>query len=157
MCIIYIYIYIYTGYTNQFRLASLPWSSLCRLSSGAPTEVICALQADSSRGPSVRIGTIWRRLARPLRKDGTHESRSVDNVRFVGDGISAATPAKSAVSSLQIALSNYTSRVFLVLHCSAYDVFATCEGTRGAIAFKPQTHMLLCLHGVARSKTRSNA
>ena len=34
---------------------------------------------DSLRGPSVKIGTIQRRLAWPLRKDDTHKSRSVNN------------------------------------------------------------------------------
>ena len=33
---------------------------------------------DSLRGSSVRIGTVERRLARPLRKDDTHKSRSVN-------------------------------------------------------------------------------
>ena len=33
---------------------------------------------DSLRGPSVRIGTIQRRLPLPLRKDDTHESRSAN-------------------------------------------------------------------------------
>ena len=35
---------------------------------------------DSLRGSSVKIGTIRRRLAWPLRKDDTHKSRSVDNL-----------------------------------------------------------------------------
>ena len=35
------------------------------------------LQLDSLRGSSVKIGTIQRRLAWPLRKDDTHKSRSV--------------------------------------------------------------------------------
>ena len=34
---------------------------------------------DSLRGASVKIGTIQRRLAWPLRKDDTHKSRSVNN------------------------------------------------------------------------------
>ena len=34
---------------------------------------------DSLRGSSVKIGTIQRRLAWPLRKDDTHTSRSVSN------------------------------------------------------------------------------
>ena len=34
---------------------------------------------DSLRGSSVKIGTIQRRLAWPLRKDDTHKSRSVNN------------------------------------------------------------------------------
>ena len=35
--------------------------------------------SDSFRGTSVKIGTIQRRLAWPLRKDDTHKSRSVLN------------------------------------------------------------------------------
>ena len=35
------------------------------------------LLVDSLRGSSVKIGTIQRRLAWPLRKDDTHKSRSV--------------------------------------------------------------------------------
>ena len=34
---------------------------------------------DSLRGSSVKIGTIQRRLAWPLRKDDTHKSRSVNS------------------------------------------------------------------------------
>ena len=37
------------------------------------------LDLDSLRGSSVKIGTIQRRLAWPLRKDDTHKSRSVQN------------------------------------------------------------------------------
>ena len=43
----------------------------------------CALYvvgaSDSLRGSSVKIGTIQRRLAWPLRQDDTHKSRRVDN------------------------------------------------------------------------------
>ena len=35
---------------------------------------------DSLRGSSVRIGTLQRKLAWPLRKDDTHKSRSVNNM-----------------------------------------------------------------------------
>ena len=35
---------------------------------------------DSLRGSSVKIGTIQRRLALPLRKDDTHKSRSVNKM-----------------------------------------------------------------------------
>ena len=34
------------------------------------------------RGPSVKIGTIQRRLAWPLRKDDTHKSRSVNKYEY---------------------------------------------------------------------------
>ena len=37
------------------------------------------VQLDSLRGSSVKIGTIQRRLAWPLRKDDTHKSRSVNS------------------------------------------------------------------------------
>ena len=39
------------------------------------------LDPDSLRGSSVKIGTIQRKLAWPLRKDDTHKSRSV-NIMF---------------------------------------------------------------------------
>ena len=51
--------------------------------------------SDSLRGSSVKIGTIQRRLAWPLRKDDTHKSRSVYNFLatltrfFCGGGIAA--------------------------------------------------------------------
>ena len=35
---------------------------------------------DSLRGSSIEIGTMQRRLARPLRKDDTHKSRSVKQI-----------------------------------------------------------------------------
>ena len=40
--------------------------------------------SDSLRGSSVKIGTIQRRLAWPLRKDDTHKSRSVNNFLTFG-------------------------------------------------------------------------
>jgi hypothetical protein len=39
---------------------------------------------DSLQGSSVKIGTIQRRLAWPLRKDDTHKSRSVNNFFATG-------------------------------------------------------------------------
>jgi hypothetical protein len=39
-----------------------------------------SVMLDSLRGSSVKIGTIQRRLAWPLRKDDTHKSRSVNNL-----------------------------------------------------------------------------
>ena len=44
---------------------------------------------DSLRGSSVKIGTIQRRLAWPLRKDDTHKSRSVNN--FFGGCVAPAS------------------------------------------------------------------
>ena len=40
---------------------------------------MASMVLDSLRGSSVKIGTIQRRLAWPLRKDDTHKSRSVTN------------------------------------------------------------------------------
>ena len=39
-------------------------------------------ETDSLRGSSVKLGTMQRRLAWPLRKDDTHKSRSVNNFFF---------------------------------------------------------------------------
>jgi hypothetical protein len=44
----------------------------------SPASQLCMF-SDSLRGSSVKIGTIQRRLAWPLRKDDTHKSRSVNN------------------------------------------------------------------------------
>ena len=50
-----------------------------------PSEQVWVLSlSDSSRGSSVKIGTIQRRLAWPLRKDDTHKSRSVPNFLLEG-------------------------------------------------------------------------
>ena len=38
---------------------------------------------DSLRGSSVKIGTMQRKLAWPLRKDDTHKSRSVNNSYYM--------------------------------------------------------------------------
>ena len=43
--------------------------------------------SDSLRGSSVKIGTIQRRLAWPLRKDDTHKSRSVNNFFLISGGV----------------------------------------------------------------------
>ena len=51
--------------------------SACTL--GLHGQVVATCSLDSLRGSSVKIGTIQRRLAWPLRKDDTHKSRSVNN------------------------------------------------------------------------------
>jgi len=50
---------------------------------------------DSLRGSSVKIGTIQRRLAWPLRKDDTHKSRSVSNFLRFCKGCEMAEPKAS--------------------------------------------------------------
>ncbi len=55
-----------------------------------PPRPPCAGVSDSLRGSSVKIGTIQRRLAWPLRKDDTHKSRSVYNF-FGGHFVDAPT------------------------------------------------------------------
>ena len=60
------------------------WSSRV-VSPPFPRWVMCHLFClDSLRGSSVKIGTIQRRLAWPLRKDDTHKSRSVNNFLELG-------------------------------------------------------------------------
>ena len=52
----------------------------CVCAHGAsPRQALFPFILDSLRGSSVKIGTIQRRLAWPLRKDDTHKSRSVNS------------------------------------------------------------------------------
>ena len=58
---------------------------------------------DSFRGTSVKIGTIQRRLAWPLRKDDTHKSRRVDyflfrRVRLLWQGCNSSRPAEGTAA-----------------------------------------------------------
>ena len=63
MCMyVYIYIYIYTLHLYSSTLS---------------------VELDSPRGSPVKLGTIQRRLAGPLRKDDTHKSRSVKIIRRI--------------------------------------------------------------------------
>ena len=62
---------------------------------------------DSLRGSSVKIGTIQRRLAWPLRKDDTHKSKSVNNflnVRIDPSGWLDQAPHNSTRPSWKLAL-----------------------------------------------------
>ena len=64
--------------------AGAPWprrlkTARCIASAEGAHHVRTVAQLDSLRGSSVKIGTIQRRLAWPLRKDDTHKSRSVNN------------------------------------------------------------------------------
>ena len=53
---------------------------------------------DSFRGTSVKIGTIQKRLAWPLRKDDTHKSRRVDYFLFRHQGADIGlAPATTSV------------------------------------------------------------
>jgi hypothetical protein len=68
----------------MYHLRRPPLSALhkclaCMLRVGASVNSCNFLLLDSLRGSSVKIGTIQRRLAWPLRKDDTHKSRSVNN------------------------------------------------------------------------------
>ena len=57
------------------------WSGRRRFARHVPAVSVCVCHflLDSLRGSSVKIGTIQRRLAWPLRKDDTHKSRRVHN------------------------------------------------------------------------------
>ena len=54
-------------------------------------------KTDSLRGSSVKIGTIQRRLAWPLRKDDTHKSRSVNNFFFSAKRLGRRGPWENAL------------------------------------------------------------
>ena len=58
----------------NFRLQQFARTSCSQVASTGAEALL-----DSLRGSSVKIGTIQRRLAWPLRKDDTHKSRSVSN------------------------------------------------------------------------------
>ena len=62
------------------------------------------LSSDSLRGSSVKIGTIQRRLAWPVRKDDTHKSRSVNN--FL---LSSVAPQRARAKSARQLLSQSSS------------------------------------------------
>ena len=82
MCIyIYIYIYIHNGKIGTIQrflniLMILYYNNVWYYTS-ITTEI---QRLDSLRGSSVKIGTIQRILAWPLRKDDAHKSRSVNNI-----------------------------------------------------------------------------
>ena len=85
ICIyIYIYIYIYA-----YSRTSLCCSCIClMLSSTLPAETCDSPPKtrhllDSLRGSSVKIGTMQRRLAWPLRRDDTRNSRGVNDCRML--------------------------------------------------------------------------
>ena len=99
---------------------------------------------DSLRGSSVKIGTIQRRLAWPLRKDDTHKSRSVNN--FLGSTQRArhlwqladcsvchatrGTPPRPATPGQQGA------------HFSRCDVTVTCRGLQHAHSLDEPNHCI---------------
>ena len=64
-------------------LWKLDTSSSCSIAC-VPTGPASLCVTDSLRGSSVKIGTIQRRLAWPLRKDDTHKSRRVTKFFFHG-------------------------------------------------------------------------
>ena len=82
-------------------------------------------EVDSLRGSSVKIGTIQRRLAWPLRKDDTHKSRSVTNflLRFSNEIFTSHTFSRGFCSmflwNLQAVLAASLCVSFLTLVCAA--------------------------------------
>jgi len=66
--------------SKHIYMKLVPYPSIPRSAKGIiHLHFMGALHLDSLRGSSVKIGTIQRRLAWPLRKDDTHKSRSVNN------------------------------------------------------------------------------
>ena len=85
MCVcIYIYIYIYTYISLYMYVRMYVYIYIYTF---LYHNIIFIL--DSLRGSSVKLGTVQRRLAWPLRKDDTHISRSV-NARGLAAEASAA-------------------------------------------------------------------
>ena len=80
---------------------------------------------DSLRGSSVKIGTIQRRLAWPLRKDDTHKSRSVNNFFTFSHG-SGCIPASSLWTGLGSSMYKHATQCCL----EAFLGGATCSGRR---------------------------
>ena len=76
---------------------------------------------DSLRGSSVKIGTIQRRLAWPLRKDDTHKSRSVTILVFV---VQAPPPPSPPLSSWPSSHPHF--RVQIVSVCQKIVHFSIC-------------------------------
>ena len=70
----------------------------------------CTMMSDSLRRSSVKIGTIQRRLAWPLRKDDTHKSRSVNNFFFVASLIRLSAGAWIPRSTLAEVLGEHLPR-----------------------------------------------
>ena len=82
-------------------------------------------ELDSLRGSSVKIGTIQRRLAWPLRKDDTHKSRSVKMYAYSETYLKYANThpwsKQSAESFLEIILSRLlTGLVQPIIKCSDF-------------------------------------
>ena len=98
---IYIYIYIYT-YTHVYIYIYI-YKYIYINGSGSFEVVVLWLPvqsgtkhtawSDSLRGSSVNIGTMQRRLAWPLRKDDTHNSRSENRQHGAKRRTSEATTA----------------------------------------------------------------
>ena len=77
---VYIYIYIYMHICiYAYMHVCYIYIYICCIHVYIYIYMLCIAE-DSLRGSSVKIGTIQRRLAWPLRKDATHESRSVKTV-----------------------------------------------------------------------------
>ena len=84
--------------------------------------------SDFLRGSSVKIGTIQRRVAWPLRKDDTHESRSVNNVcvcYLSGGFIALATPRLVSLSCSCLGSPSLCVFVLLIVLC-CLCVMYTC-------------------------------
>ena len=86
MIYIYIYIHIYI-YTYTYVYIMHLYIYICihtcihtYIYIYREREICTPRRKGSLRGSSVKIGTIQRRLAWPLRKDDAHKSRSVNNI-----------------------------------------------------------------------------
>ena len=100
---------------------------------------------DSLRGSSVKIGTLKRRLAWPLRKDETHTSRSVNNLSMLR--------AKASCLVIYVSLSIYLSlSIYIYIERERYierDTYITKQ-----LAFARSIDKLFTLLDVCVSSLR---
>ena len=117
-------------------LATRRWSaSHLRSGQSQSQQTLNNLCLDSLRGSSVKIGTIQRRLAWPLRKDDTHKSRSVNNFFYISvcGGYTDVLAAKQMCKTIETQEQLATTQVWRlskpkrreVVHAHRTGVFAS--------------------------------
>ena len=92
---------------------------------------------DSLRGSSVKIGTIQRRLAWPLRKDDTHKSRSVNISLYTA--VCPGSPARLPLRNMWVASqrSLHNAPIFRLLLKVAVKGTHQCDFTNFCGAYGP--------------------
>ena len=130
--IMYMYICVYTHISLSLYIyrarnfASRDFCiSLCSCGADSSSPQVSAKppqKSDSLRGSSVRVGTMQRRLAWPLRKDDTHKSKSDDfykSLRVLAKKIKAEQGAARA----GILLASFSARLSLSIYIYIYVIY----------------------------------